>query len=198
MTKSLSTAEVLFPNRLIKLGLGSSLLECTNVQQHKTTTVNDIRTELETALRDRSLLQKATQRGFNRTGRLLREEKVAVRRMMSRYWDNSSTFALDLIGAVVRQGSFIEKMNAIDWIHSPTVGSTMTRFIDKYYRYVEIIARHPAQMAVPTLDVDLVWYAPACLSRCVRLTHSQAHPPTFSQIILRILPPKDQHLHRPR
>jgi hypothetical protein len=32
--------------------------------------------------------------------------RIAVRRMMSRYYGNSSPFALDLVGAVIRQGSF--------------------------------------------------------------------------------------------
>lgn len=149
--------EVLFPNRLIKLGLVSSLLELTSVQQNRSTKVNDIRIEIEKALLDRSLVQKATQRTFGRTSRLLRGEKVAVRRMMSRYWGNSSVFALDLVGAVIRQGSFIEKMNSIDWIHSPTVGSTVTRLIEKYERYFYILAKYPSQVAVPTLDVDLAW-----------------------------------------
>ena len=154
-----TAGQVLFPNRLIKLGLSSSLLECTDVQQNKTTTVNEIRTELETALLNRSLVQKATQRAFSRTGKLLRGERVAVRRMMSRYWDNSSVFALDLVGAVIRQGSFIEKMSSIDWIHSPAIRSTMTRLIEKYCRYFEILAKYPNQVAVPTLDVDLAWYS---------------------------------------
>ncbi len=76
---------------------------------------------------------------------------------MSRYWENSSVFALDLVGAVIRQGTFIEKMHSIDWIHSPAVGSTMARLIEKYTRYFTILAKYPSQVAVPTLDVDLAW-----------------------------------------
>lgn len=34
--------------------------------------------------------------------------------MMSRYWDNSSPFALDLVGAVVRQGTFFQKMDKLN------------------------------------------------------------------------------------
>lgn len=36
--------------------------------------------------------------------------RIHVRRMMSRYWENHSPFALDLSGAVMRQGVFINKM----------------------------------------------------------------------------------------
>ena len=53
------------------------------------------------------------------THRMTRLERVGFRKMMSRYWENSSPFALDLVGAVVRQGGFIEKMHNIDWHHSP-------------------------------------------------------------------------------
>ena len=67
-------------------------------------------------------------------------------------------FALDLVGAVIRQGSFIEKMHALDWLHSPTLRSTMTRLLAKYSRYFEILRKYPKNVAVPTLDVDLAWY----------------------------------------
>ncbi len=56
-----------------------------------------------------------------------------------RYWDNSSPFALDLVGAVIRQGSFIEKMHNIDWLHSPALPSTMKRLLVKYQRFVTIM-----------------------------------------------------------
>ncbi len=84
-------------------------------------------------------------------------EKIAVRNMMSRYWDNSSIFALDLVGAVIRQGTFVEKMHAIDWLHSPAAQSTMKRLLTKYERYFTILKLHPGKTAVPTLDVDLAW-----------------------------------------
>ncbi|MCJ1463096.1 hypothetical protein MMC07_001701 [Pseudocyphellaria aurata] len=150
----LEQESVLFPNRLIKHGLSVNLLECTDVRQNKRASVNDIRTQLETVLGNSSLLR----RSGSKTGRLTKSEKIAVRRMMSRYWDNSSPFALDLIGAVIRQGSFIEKMHSIDWIHSPAVGATMTRLIAKYGRYFKIMQKYPEHVAVPTLDVDLAWH----------------------------------------
>lgn len=87
----------------------------------------------------------------------LRSEKFAVRKMMSRYWSNSSIFALDLVGAVIRQGTFIEKMHAIDWLHSPAVQSTMNRLLTKYGRYFTILKLNRGKTAVPTLDVDLAW-----------------------------------------
>jgi Glycine-rich domain-containing protein-like len=79
-----------------------------------------------------------------------------VRSMFSHYWENSSPFALDLVGAVLRQGVFVEKMHAIDWLHSPALKFTMERLLVKYERFFDIMCNK--HMAVPTLDVDLAWH----------------------------------------
>ncbi|EED11448.1 conserved hypothetical protein [Talaromyces stipitatus ATCC 10500] len=84
-----------------------------------------------------------------------------LRRMMSRYWGNSSMFAIDLVGAVIRQGSFVQKMQKLNWLHSRSVSALhplMEKFITKYYIFWKIIVDNPSQMVVPTLDVDLVWH----------------------------------------
>ena len=120
--------------------------------------LNSVRAIVEAGLKDAKLVRKA--RGAHIVGRIKLGERVAIRRMMSRYWNNSSVFALDLVGAVIRQGSFIEKMHALDWLHSPTLKSTMTRLLTKYSRYFEILKTYPRHVAVPTLDVDLAWYEP--------------------------------------
>ncbi|KAL8993151.1 MAG: hypothetical protein Q9169_006561 [Polycauliona sp. 2 TL-2023] len=85
------------------------------------------------------------------------KQKLAISRTMSRYWSNSSIFVLDLVGAVVRQGSFIEKMHAIEWLYSPIARSNMNRLLIKYDRYFQILRSNKKQLAVPTLDVDLAW-----------------------------------------
>ena len=103
-------------------------------------------------------VRKILERGIQgRLNKCRPEEKFAMRKMMSRYWNNSSMFAFDLVGAVIRQGMFIEKMHAIDWLHSPAVQSTMERLPTKYDRFFDILALKKGKMAVPTLDVDLVW-----------------------------------------
>lgn len=103
-------------------------------------------------------VRKIIEQGIqNLPNRGLGPEKFAVRNMMSRYWDNSSIFALDLVGAVIRQGTFVEKMHAIDWLHSPAAQSTMKRLLIKYERYFTILKLYPGKTAVPTLDVDLAW-----------------------------------------
>jgi hypothetical protein len=105
------------------------------------------------------------------THRMTRLERIGFRKMMSRYWENSSPLALDLVGAVVRQGGFIEKMHNIDWLHSPALPATMTRLILKYERFVSIM-EDATNMAVPTLDVDLAWH-----------TH-QLNPPSYMKYVV--------------
>lgn len=85
-----------------------------------------------------------------------------LRRMLSRYWGgNSSIFALDLVGAVIRQGKFIQKMHSLNWINTYS-SSDLIQFLrgfqKKYDIFWGIIVANPARMAVPTLDVDLVWH----------------------------------------
>jgi hypothetical protein len=146
--------EVFFPNRLILAGLHTDLMEQTNPEFAYD--FDRVRRSIERGLRDRSLVTKANRTTLLKT--LKRGEKIAIRRMMSRYWENSSPFALDLVGAVLRQGVFVEKMKVIDWIHSPALESTITRLIAKYTVFFKIMAQNPGHIAVPTLDVDLAWH----------------------------------------
>ncbi|KAJ3524928.1 hypothetical protein NM208_g11858 [Fusarium decemcellulare] len=84
--------------------------------------------------------------------------RICIRKMMSRYWENFSPFALDLCGAVMRQGIFSEKMCKMDWLHSPTARETMGRLCTKYERFMKIMASYERKLVVPTLDVDLAWH----------------------------------------
>ncbi|KAI9838829.1 MAG: hypothetical protein M1819_004035 [Sarea resinae] len=147
-----------FPNRLLTAGLKSKILELADVNGPSASlmSVERIRDIIEDGIRDPSLVGMANQTFSSR--RLLRTERIAIRKMMSRYWDNSSAFALDLVGAVIRQGSFIEKMHSIDWIHSPALTATMARLLVKNERFFLIMAQHPGHVCVPTLDVDLAWH----------------------------------------
>ncbi|KAL4983569.1 hypothetical protein BDW68DRAFT_194326 [Aspergillus falconensis] len=144
-----------FPNRLLQTArrdireyLRSTLWICPSVSM--------LRDYLGTLIQDREVMREANPGSVGTT--LYKDEKIAFRRMMSRYWENSSQFALDLVGAVVRQGTFIQKMDNIDWLHSPTLTETMQRLIRKYAVFIQIMAANPGRMAVPTLDVDLAWH----------------------------------------
>ncbi|KAK2756990.1 hypothetical protein FQN54_004958 [Arachnomyces sp. PD_36] len=147
---------VFFPNRLIKVGLRQNLLEISDPRRSPVPTVETIREEFEKALKNKSLLRQ-TNDTFIKSS-LYFGERVSIRRMMSRYWENSSPFALDLVGAVIRQGSFVVKMDDIDWLHSPSLDSTMARLLKKYSVFWNIMVQNPQRIAVPTLDVDLAWH----------------------------------------
>ena len=48
-------------------------------------------------------------------------------------------------------------MHNIDWLHSPALLSTMNRLIERYRRFVDLIAENP-YVCIPTLDIDLAWH----------------------------------------
>jgi hypothetical protein len=133
-----------YPNTLIKTRFRSGIIEATDpVLTMGDFSMADIRAILNT---------------FPTYGKPCKEEKIALRKMMSCYWYNHTIFALDLTGAVIRQGSFVEKMHRIDWLHSPALLSTMSRFITKYERFFDIMTAYPSNVVCPTLDVDLAWH----------------------------------------
>ncbi|PYH49122.1 uncharacterized protein BP01DRAFT_379505, partial [Aspergillus saccharolyticus JOP 1030-1] len=149
-----------FPNRLL-LVVGNELINYAQGddpqrQQPGPATMQTINDHLAAQLKHKQVMYQ-TNAGSRQTA-LYPEEKVAYRRMLSHYWDNHSAFALDLVGAVIRQGTFIQKMDQIDWLHSPTVLATMARLIKKYHIFFRIMTQNPRRMAVPTLDVDLAWH----------------------------------------
>lgn len=52
--------------------------------------------------------------------------RAQVRKMMSRYWQNASPFAIDLVGCVIRQGQFTEKMVAVRRFSQPRPRAKLT------------------------------------------------------------------------
>ncbi|EIT78554.1 hypothetical protein AO1008_09664 [Aspergillus oryzae 100-8] len=145
----------LFPNRLIK-AIGTIFLSQTDPTDDDWKSMAALRDKLQSRIKSRDVMRRVNP--DSGISSLFPEEKVAFRRMMARYWDNHTPFALDLVGAVIRQGTFVQKMDNIDWLHSPTVKATMDRLIKKYEVFFQIMAQNPRNMAVPTLDVDLAWH----------------------------------------
>jgi hypothetical protein len=144
-----------FPTRLVR-AIGDYLMKYTDGRVDWCQNIEQLRERLELKLVDRQALTDA--HGGVYTRGLRPNERIQFRRMMSRYWDNLGPFSLDLVGAVIRQGTFVEKMDQIDWLHSPTVFETMDRLIKKYEVFFQIMMDNPKNMAVPTLDVDLAWH----------------------------------------
>lgn len=65
----------------------------------------------------------------------------------------------DLVGAVLRQERFTEKMTQLDWLHNQLLKKTIAELIIRYLRYLNLLTRTDHQrMLVPTLDIDLIWH----------------------------------------
>ncbi|KAH0354404.1 hypothetical protein KCU81_g881, partial [Aureobasidium melanogenum] len=143
--------DIMFPSKMMFWGMGEQLLKL----RGKDMRMASVREVIEECLSDREMVKYA--KSSRQRSRISRGEALALRRMMSRYWNNCSSFGIDLVGAVIRQGSFVDKMHDIDWLHSPALSNTIPRLIRKYSRFIAIIAKHN-RFAVPTLDVDLAWH----------------------------------------
>lgn len=110
--------DVTFPNRLVGQGISEQLLRLISPGQAKTPTMKDVRDLISAALTDYDAfarIQGARPTPYDKKdgsgGRVItRTERFQSSKMMSRYWENASIFALDLVGATMRQGVFIGKM----------------------------------------------------------------------------------------
>lgn len=96
-----------FPNRLIRHYLRSRLYK------PPPASMDAVRQIIEKALANSGVIkivEGVQAADMKKSYRLGQEARIHVRKMMSRYWANSSSFALELGGAVLRQGIFTEKM----------------------------------------------------------------------------------------
>ena len=67
-----------------------------------------------------------------------------------------------LAGMVERQASFVDKMQGQLWLHSPAIGDTLQRAVDRYGKFLKMFKWYPNEVIVPTLDIDLVWHTHQC------------------------------------
>lgn len=68
-------------------------------------------------------------------------------------------FHADLVGCVMRQGTFVEKMNGFNWLQLKSLGAVLQESTERYVRFFSMVsARRTTHMLVPTLDIDLVWH----------------------------------------
>ncbi|KAI8936668.1 hypothetical protein NX059_007065 [Plenodomus lindquistii] len=156
--KKISTHDAFFPNRCVQTRpefMPHTIRE--NLSATNGSTVEGIKDLFATAMKSPWDLRYINACQHNPEF-LAKDSRIAVRRLMSRYWENSSDFGIDLVGAVLRQGTFVQKMAKIDWLHSPSVMTTMQRLIVKYHRFVLLAAESKETVVVPTLDVDLAWH----------------------------------------
>lgn len=149
----------IFPNRLMRTLIGQiAVLIKPGMYPSTRPTMKEVQAMIEKILMNPSDIRHIEGIRINVRYRLPLSAKLCVRKMMSRYWENFSPFALDLAGAVMRQGIFTGKMHQIDWLHSPACRETMVRLIKKYERFVLLMKRYPDKTCVPTLDIDLAWH----------------------------------------
>ncbi|KAF8076953.1 hypothetical protein FPV67DRAFT_1473294 [Lyophyllum atratum] len=85
-----------------------------------------------------------------------------IRRIFSAYADGEM-FSLDLVGAVIRQGTFIKKMHELRWTEAGFFNSEIDEValhhaIARYHAFLDLLAASPKSQFAPTLDIDLVWH----------------------------------------
>ncbi|KAH9832601.1 uncharacterized protein C8Q71DRAFT_777258 [Rhodofomes roseus] len=88
--------------------------------------------------------------------------KRMLDRIMCAYTDDSP-FSIDLVGAVIRQGSFTSKMHVFGWtapgyFDKPIDAIVLVHAITRYHAFLDMMAPSPASFFVPTLDIDLAWH----------------------------------------
>ncbi|KAG8809140.1 hypothetical protein FRC17_003598 [Serendipita sp. 399] len=77
--------------------------------------------------------------------------------------DHAGLASLDLVGAVLRQGSFIQKMAELGWTRPGRFdlvkeSAPLVRSIARYHAFLDLMSYHPTSFFVPTLDIDLAWH----------------------------------------
>ncbi|ENH63158.1 hypothetical protein FOC1_g10009049 [Fusarium oxysporum f. sp. cubense race 1] len=78
--------------------------------------------------------------------------------------DCDSELAKQLRDAVIRQASFVDKMNSFMWIRSPALEGTIRRAITRYLNFCKLLKMSKTTV-VPTLDIDLVWHTHQCTAK---------------------------------
>ncbi|EKM50657.1 uncharacterized protein PHACADRAFT_178388 [Phanerochaete carnosa HHB-10118-sp] len=84
------------------------------------------------------------------------------KRVMSAYIDDRP-FSVELVGAVIRQCSFIDKMTGFGWTESgafdgPEDEVVLQHAIARYHAFLDLMSSSPGSFFVPTLDIDLAWH----------------------------------------
>ncbi|KAI6098581.1 hypothetical protein F5141DRAFT_432656 [Pisolithus sp. B1] len=86
------------------------------------------------------------------------------KRMLGAYTDDRM-FSIDLVGAVLRQSSFTQKMHDLGWTEPGFFDSeedavVLKHCIARYKGFLGLMAQSSGSFFVPTLDIDLAWHYP--------------------------------------
>lgn len=168
--KKIGTHDAFFPHRVIATQAPFKPVHLRG--QIHSLSIDALKTKFEKLMRSHKDIMFVNSQQKNPTF-IAKGSRIAVRKVLSHYWDNSSVFGIDLVGAVLRQGTFVQKMVKLDWLHSPNLMTTVQRLIVKYHRFVRLSAENPGRTVVPTLDVDLAW---VMTSLAIFPNNCQIHP----------------------
>ncbi|KZV60866.1 hypothetical protein PENSPDRAFT_564730, partial [Peniophora sp. CONT] len=87
-------------------------------------------------------------------------------RLMSRVlmaYNDQRPFSVELVGAVLRQGSFVTKMSDLGWtapgcFDAPVDQRALHHASARYHAFLDLMTTSPDAFFVPTLDIDLAWH----------------------------------------
>ncbi|KAJ6555800.1 hypothetical protein B0H19DRAFT_1151153 [Mycena capillaripes] len=85
-----------------------------------------------------------------------------IGRIVSAY-TNDRLFSVELVGAVLRQGTFVSKMHALQWTRPGFFDNAedeiaLLHAIARYHAFLDLMSVSPNSFLVPTLDIDLAWH----------------------------------------
>ncbi|CAL1714266.1 unnamed protein product [Somion occarium] len=83
-------------------------------------------------------------------------------RICSAYIDDRP-FSVELVSAVIRQGSFIDRIHNLGWLDSghfegAATESILIHAIVRYHAFLDLMTPSCTMLLVPTLDIDLAWH----------------------------------------
>ncbi|TCD60359.1 hypothetical protein EIP91_010319 [Steccherinum ochraceum] len=124
--------------------------------------ISSIRTYLGTALVRAGVLRHVVQLTATADHQTTHAICFRINRIMRAYTDDRP-FSVDLVGAVIRQGSFVDKMHAFGWTEPKYFDNAVDEVVivhavARYHAFLDLLHSVPNSLFVPTLDIDLVWH----------------------------------------
>ncbi|KAJ7061512.1 hypothetical protein C8F01DRAFT_141769 [Mycena amicta] len=85
-----------------------------------------------------------------------------IQRIMNAYTDGR-IFSVELVSAVLRQGSFVRKMYDLEWTRLGVFDNideevALWHVLARYHAFMDLMSDSPRLFLVPTLDIDLAWH----------------------------------------
>ncbi|KAG8807416.1 hypothetical protein FRC17_004468 [Serendipita sp. 399] len=119
---------------------------------------------LATALQyDYLQISDALHRGLRPNETPNRSKPIPRIQRISVAYSHAGLASTDLVGAVLRQGTFVQKMFDLGWTRPGRFdlvkeSAPLVRSIARYHAFLDLMAHHPPAFFVPTLDLDLAWH----------------------------------------